>query len=112
MILLLAVILILLLSVGGTTAVAILVVACILEAGELLFLRRWSRRIEHEQPAVSPDEELIGLLGEVVTPCRPTGQVRVRGELWSATCPSGAESGATVRVEGVDGLTIHVAPAA
>jgi membrane-bound serine protease (ClpP class) len=112
MILLLAVVLIILFRVGGSAAIAILVVACILEAGELLFLRRWSRRLEHEQPALSPDDELIGLLGEVVTPCRPTGQVRVRGELWAAICPSGAESGATVRVERVDGLTIQVAPAA
>ena len=29
---------------------------------------------------------------EVVVPCRPSGQVRVHGEIWEARCASGARS--------------------
>jgi membrane protein implicated in regulation of membrane protease activity len=36
--------------------------------------------------------------------------VRVNGELWAARCSEGASRGDTVRVEGVDGLTLVVAP--
>jgi membrane protein implicated in regulation of membrane protease activity len=107
-ILLLALLVVLLFGVSGWAAVAVLLVACVLEAGELLFLRRWSRRIDRRQPAKSPDEQLVGLTGEVVTPCRPDGQVRVRGELWAATCEAGADAGTRVRVESVDELTVRV----
>jgi membrane protein implicated in regulation of membrane protease activity len=78
---------------------------------ELTALRRFARRQRPEQPPVEPGQELVGLVGQVVTPCRPSGQVRVRGELWSAVCPTGAEPGASVRVQSVDeDLTITVAP--
>jgi membrane protein implicated in regulation of membrane protease activity len=110
MILLLALLLFFLLDLSGTTAVVFLAGACVLEVGEIWFLRRWSKRLERKQPPVQPDEELIGMVGEVVTPCRPRGQVRVRGELWSAICASGAEPGAEVRVEAVDELSLVVAP--
>jgi membrane protein implicated in regulation of membrane protease activity len=38
----------------------------------------------------------------------PAGRVRVRGELWSALCPSHARAGDAVVVESVDGLTLQV----
>lgn len=72
--------------------------------------RRWSKRMEKQRPAPSPQQELVGMVGEVVTSCRPRGQVMVRGELWEALCPEGAEPGAAVRVEAVDALTLTVAP--
>ena len=40
----------------------------------------------------------------------PVGTVRVNGELWAARCAEGAASGETVRVNGVDGLTLVVSP--
>jgi membrane protein implicated in regulation of membrane protease activity len=50
------------------------------------------------------------MLAEVVSACRPDGQVRLRGELWAATCDAGADPGASVRVRSVDGLRLRVEP--
>lgn len=111
MILLVAFVVVLLFQIGGTAAVAVLVVAAVLEVGEIVVLRRWSRRLDKKLPPQDPRDELVGLTGKVVTACRPDGQVRVRGELWEATCAAGADTGTSVRVEAVDGLTIRVAPA-
>ena len=56
-------------------------------------------------------EAMIGELAEVVTACRPLGEVRVRGELWRAQCADGADVGESVRIERIDGLTLVVARA-
>jgi membrane-bound serine protease (ClpP class) len=65
-------------------------------------------------------EELVGAEGEVRAPFAPVGQVFVEGALWRATLADGAEgdadeplqSGARVRVESVEGLTLRVRPVA
>ena len=57
-------------------------------------------------------ETMIGEAAEVVTACRPLGEVRVRGELWQARCNEGAAAGETVRIESIEGLTLVVSPAA
>ena len=49
--------------------------------------------------ATTGAEALPGLRGTVVERCRPTGQIRVVGELWRATCEAGADPGDTVVVE-------------
>ncbi len=49
--------------------------------------------------ATTGAEALPGLRGTVVERCRPTGQIRVAGELWRATCEEGADPGETVVVE-------------
>ena len=43
--------------------------------------------------------------------CRPTGQVRMNGELWEATCEAGADVGDETVVRAIDGLTLIVDPA-
>ena len=53
-------------------------------------------------------ETLVGREVEVRTACRPLGQVRVKGEIWPARCDEGAAAGETVRVVGIDGLTLIV----
>ena len=75
---------------GGAVAVEVL---------ELLFWKRF----------LGP-EALLGMRADVVRPCSPVGVVRVRGELWNARASSPVESGQTVIVAGVDGLTLHVKP--
>ena len=55
-------------------------------------------------------EAMIGARAEVVSACRPNGQVKIAGELWQARCPAGADVGQTVRVLGLDGLTLLVEP--
>ena len=71
----------------------------------------WGLRLARKwRPRVGP-ETMIGMRAEVVTPCRPTGQVRVNGELWEATCATGLNVGDTAIVKQMDGLTLNVEPA-
>jgi membrane protein implicated in regulation of membrane protease activity len=55
-------------------------------------------------------EGMIGEVGQVLEDCDPTGRVRLRGEIWNARCTLGAGSGTSVRVAGVDSLTLVVEP--
>jgi membrane-bound serine protease (ClpP class) len=59
---------------------------------------------------VTGDLGLIGEVGVARTPLRPEGKVFVHGELWNATCSSGAELGQSVRVAGVRDLVLTVEP--
>jgi membrane-bound serine protease (ClpP class) len=110
MIFILTLIIVLLLQVGGPWAFVLLAGAALLETAEIVFLRRWAKHLKRRYKPLDPDEALVGLVAKVVTPCRPNGQVRVRGEIWEATCPTGAGEGASVRVERVDSLTLLVGP--
>jgi membrane protein implicated in regulation of membrane protease activity len=76
-----------------------------IEAVELTWGLRLARRWRPKTGA----EAMIGQLATVVAPCRPSGQVRVQGELWQARCSAGADVGDTVRIEQLDGLTLVVA---
>ena len=80
--------------------------AAVVELAESWFWIRFSRRWRIRAGA----ETLIGSTAQVVSECRPRGQVRVHGELWRASCEQGAGVGETVRVVGRDGLTLVVAP--
>ena len=75
-----------------------------IEVGESLF---WIWLSKRRRPSVGV-ETLVGAPATVVTPCRPSGQVRVQGELWQARCDEGADPGAEVTVNAVDGLTLIV----
>jgi membrane-bound serine protease (ClpP class) len=82
--------------------------AClVLGVGELFL---WYRTVKERRVQVGA-ETLIGESAQVVTPCRPDGQVRVAGEIWDARCSAGAGRGDTVRVVGRDGLILVVEPA-
>src|SRR5262245_20206093 len=76
------------------------VLGLILWIGELLL---WNRTVRGRRVKVG-SQTLIGRHAEVVTPCHPTGQVRFtgEGEIWSARCSAGAQSGTAVEVVGVD----------
>jgi membrane-bound serine protease (ClpP class) len=77
-------------------------------AGEVGF---WNRRVRAREPTTGV-QTLVGRTATVTRSCRPRGQVRVRGELWEARCDAGADPGASVRVVGVEGLTLVVEPVA
>jgi membrane protein implicated in regulation of membrane protease activity len=81
-------------------------VAAVVEIGETFFWVWLSKRRRIQMGA----ETLIGARALVVSPCRPDGQVRLRGELWGARCEAGADRGDTVRVVERDGLTLLVEP--
>ncbi|MGE5848904.1 MAG: NfeD family protein [Candidatus Methylomirabilota bacterium] len=55
-------------------------------------------------------EGLIGEVGVVRLRLAPRGQVFLRGELWTAEAEAEVEAGESVRVTGVDGLTLRVVP--
>ena len=88
--------------------VVALAVAAIVEVAETLFWIRLSRR---GRPHVGP-EALVGARAEVVSACRPDGQVRIQGELWRAHSVLGADPGDSVRVRSIGGLTLLVEPEA
>ena len=79
-------------------------VAAVIEIGETFFWIWLSQRHRVKMGA----ETLIGAGAEVVTPCRPEGQVRIQGELWRARCEGGADPGDAVRVVERNGLTLRV----
>src|SRR5262245_53667178 len=75
-----------------------------IEVAEAGYWLRWTRRRRPEAGA----EALIGAAARVVEQCRPDGRVRVRGELWAARCPEGADRDDQVRVLALEGLTLVV----
>ena len=81
-------------------------ICLVLFFGELLF---WNRTMRGRRKVVGA-QTLVGREAEVLAPCRPTGQVRIGGEIWEASCDAGADSGETVRVLEVRGLTLLVEP--
>jgi membrane-bound serine protease (ClpP class) len=81
--------------------------AAVLEVGETAF---WIWLSKRRRPQVGA-EALIGATAQVVTACRPLGNVRVAGELWRARCEAGADPGDTVRIQALEGLTLVVEPA-
>ena len=87
--------------------IAVMVLAALVEVGELLFWRRFLRRYRVSTGA----EALVGERVEVVQACDPLGRVRVRGELWNARAPRRIEVGEPARVEAVEGLTLRIVPA-
>jgi membrane protein implicated in regulation of membrane protease activity len=72
--------------------------------GELGF---WHRTVRHRRALVGA-QTLIGEVATVVSPCRPSGQVRVAGTTWAAQCDAGADEGDTVTVVDRRGLTLVV----
>ena len=110
MVFLLCLILAVVLPISSTWSTILVVAGCILEIGEVVVLRRWSKRLDRSVPVAAGAETMVGDRGVVVSPCRPTGTVRVHGELWSARCAEGADAGATVRIDAMDELELVVSP--
>ncbi len=75
----------------------------------ILELFGWHRTVKNRRRVVGA-QTLIGREAVVITPCHPLGQVRVGGEIWSASCEAGAAIDDNVRVTGLEGLTLVVEP--
>jgi len=108
-ILLLVILLVVFASIAPPWSIVLVLVGCGLEAIEIVLLRRWAKRLDRRTKTTTGAEAMIGQTAEVVEACDPDGMVQLRGELWEARCEEGAEAGATVRVESLDGLTLVVA---
>jgi|SRR6266700_1235921 len=74
--------------------------AVLIEIGWVWYWLRWTKRGR----ARAGPESMVGERGEITD----DGWVRVQGELWHARGASRLEPGQTVRVTGVDGLTLIV----
>jgi membrane protein implicated in regulation of membrane protease activity len=83
-----------------------IVVGVFAEVGEVI----WGRRLARRWRPKTGSGTMVGQTAEVVTQCRPSGQVRVNGEIWAARCAAGADVGAAVRIDAVDRLTLVVVP--
>ena len=81
-------------------------VALAVEVGEAYLLLRWSQRRRAQVGA----EALVGAEGIALEALEPQGQVRVRGEIWTARSIAGVPVGGCVRVAAVEGLTLVVEP--
>ena len=73
---------------------------------ELLEIHLWLKL--RNVRSTTGTEALIGARARVINDCDPVGSVRVKGQLWTATCPAGARSGEDVTITGVDGLSLTV----
>ena len=79
--------------------------------GVCAFVVRLALRSQRARPA-SGREGLVGEIGTVSHELAPEGRVFVHGESWGAVSSAGnIPGGARVRVVGVEGLTLIVAPA-
>lgn len=86
--------------------IVLLVAGALIEVGEAVFWVRYLRRIRVR----TGEEGMIGQRAEVIERCAPRGRVRVRGEIWAADCPEGAEVGEAVRVVAIERLLLTVSP--
>jgi membrane protein implicated in regulation of membrane protease activity len=78
-------------------------------AVEVLELAFWRRFLRRYRLRMGP-ETLIGERAIVVSRCDPEGTVRVRGELWRARSSAPAESGDSVQITNLRGLSLEVEP--
>lgn len=62
------------------------------------------------RPIVAGREELVGASGEVIDISPGEAWARVHGEVWRVRADTPLAAGSRVRVNAVDGLTLHVRP--
>ena len=86
--------------------IAVMVLAALVEVGELLFWRRFLRRYRIQ----TGTEAMVGARAEVLEDCAPDGRVTVGGEIWNARSERPIVAGQAVRIVGVEGLTLSVEP--
>jgi len=62
------------------------------------------------RPVATGTEQLVGDHAEAIEDFEGAGKVRIYGELWNAVAGARIARGQRVRVDRVDGLTLHVSP--
>jgi membrane-bound serine protease (ClpP class) len=79
-------------------------------AGAAMLGTIWMATRARRRPVMTGAEQLVGSIAEVVAGFTGQGQVRIYGELWNAVSSRPVTPGQRVRIERVDGLTLHVSP--
>ena len=74
-----------------------------IEAAEIFIWLRW-RKVKSTTGA----EGIVGMKGQALTDLSPTGQVKVKGQIWKATAAEGIAAGDEVVVRSVRGLELTV----
>ncbi len=98
---------------GGRAVSIWLIVPTVLVTGALAFLVLRAGLGAQRRPVTTGAEGLVGATGTSRTPLDPEGMVVIHGELWKARTDAGPiAAGTRVRVVAVEGLTLHVRPAA
>jgi membrane-bound serine protease (ClpP class) len=82
--------------------VVAVVMAALVEVGEVFFWLKFLRRYRIQTGA----EAMVGRRAEVLD----EGRVRISGEIWNARSEQPVIAGQAVRITGVDGLTLSVEP--
>jgi membrane-bound serine protease (ClpP class) len=92
-----------------------LITLAVLSGISFLYISRKVLRTTRHLPKLAGTEEMVGGEAEARSAIDPTGQVFMRGTLWSARLADGVSPirfGDRVTVQGVDGLTLVVGPVA
>jgi membrane protein implicated in regulation of membrane protease activity len=87
----------------------ILAILLAIELGISIFTYIMGRRALSKKLMYGPDA-IIGSEGVVATVFNPTGYVKIRGELWKASCQSSLKIGDEVVVTEMEGLKLMVIP--
>ena len=79
-------------------------------AGTLMLGTIWLAMRARRRPVTTGREQLVGDTAEAVGAFTRQGQVRIYGELWNAVSTRPVTAGQQLRVDRVQGLTLHVSP--
>jgi membrane-bound serine protease (ClpP class) len=79
-------------------------------AGIAMFGTMWLAVKARRKPVTTGAEQLVGAVAEAAEAFSGRGRVRIFGEEWAAVSDQPIASGQRVRIDRVDGLTLHVSP--
>ncbi len=83
-----------------------------LAAAVLLLMMIGMLTRSQKRPVATGQEEMIGSRGRVLDWGAEGGRIRIHGETWAARGPAELAPGRTVKVTGIEGLTVEVEPEA
>jgi membrane-bound serine protease (ClpP class) len=79
-------------------------------AGVAMLATMWMAMRARRRPVVTGAEQLVGDMAEAMSDFSGEGHVRIYGEQWNAISRVPVTRGQRLRVDRVDGLTLHVSP--
>jgi membrane-bound serine protease (ClpP class) len=79
-------------------------------AGAAILGTIWLAMRQRRRRVVTGQESIVGDHGEALADFTGQGRVRIYGESWLAVASGPVRKGQRVRVDRIDGLTLHVTP--
>jgi len=80
-------------------------------AGGAMLATMWMAMRKRRQPVATGAEQLVGDVAEAMHDFNGQGLVRIYGEQWNAISKVPVARGQRLRVDRIEGLTLHVSPA-